>query len=142
MKKSTYLSFAFLIWISTCLSNALAADFYLIDSDRDVYHVGQYLGKMAHHESYHIQYYPSESPFTARGEGFLYYDSFQQSLKLLIFENNEYFGFTQEGHWSGDGSTTTYVNSQGETGQLGLFFGNSFPRSRSKEEVRIKNNKK
>lgn len=141
MKKITYYSCAFFIWMFTCLPNTLAAEFYLIDSDNDVYHVGHYLGSFAHHDSYNVDFYPEDSPHTPRGQGILYYDSYHQSLKILIFENTETYGLTLEGHWTGNGSSISYVNSTHQTGQLGLYISDFFPRARSKNR-RIKNIKK
>ncbi|MCK5829434.1 MAG: hypothetical protein KAH20_03950 [Methylococcales bacterium] len=141
MKKITYYSCAFLIWMFTCLPSALAAEFYLIDSDNDVYHVGHYLGSFANHESYNVDFYPADSPRTPTGQGILYYDSVHQSVKILIFENNQTYGLTLEGHWTGSGSSVSYANSDLETGQLGLYFRDSSRRARSKNK-RIKNIKK
>lgn len=141
MKKITYYSCAFLIWMFAYLPSALAAEFYLIDSDNDVYHVGHYLGSFAHHDSYNVDYYPADSPHIPAGQGILYYDNFHQSLKILIFENNDIYGITLEGHWSGSGSPVSYVNSNLQTGQLDLYFSDFFPRARSKIS-RIKNIKK
>ena len=101
-KKLSYYSFALLFWISVSSANALA-DFTLIDSDGDVYSVGPFLGKPLNNESFLVRYTKNGS-FTT-GDGYLYYDDFYGSVKILIFENEETVGFTLEGIWEGDGST-------------------------------------
>jgi len=138
-RKISYYSFAFLFWISIGLTNALAADFTLIDSDGDVYVVGPFLGKALNNESFLVQYTKNGS-FTT-GEGYLYYDDFYGSVKILIFENEDTVGFTLEGIWEGDGSTIHYVDNRGQRTELGLYFGNTLRSKRSKT-TRLKGNEK
>jgi hypothetical protein len=138
-RKINYYSFAFLFWISIGLTNALAADFTLIDSDGDVYSVGPFLGKALNNESFLVQY--TSNDFSTTGEGYLYYDDFYGSVKILIFENEETAGFTLEGIWEGDGSTIHYVDNRGQRTDLGLYFGNTLRSKRSKT-TRLKSNEK
>lgn len=138
-RKISYYSFAFLFWISIGLSNALAVDFTLIDSDGDVYSVGPFLGKPLNNESFLVQY--TSNDFSTTGEGYLYYDDFYGSVKILIFENEKTDGFTLEGIWGGDGSTIHYVDNKGQRADLGLYFGNTFRSKRSNTNAtRSKNN--
>ncbi len=137
-RKISYYSFTFLFWISISLSNAFA-DFTLIDSDGDVYFVGPFLGKTLNNESFLVRYTKNGS-FTT-GDGFLYYDDFYGSVKILIFENEETVGFTLEGIWEGDGSTIHYVDNRGGRTDLGLYFGNTLRSKRSKT-TRLKSNEK
>jgi hypothetical protein len=138
-RKINYYSFAFLFWISIGLTNALAADFTLIDSDGDVYSVGPFLGKPLNNESFLVQY--TSNDFSTTGEGYLYYDDFYGSVKILIFENEKTAGFTLEGIWEGDGSTIHYVDNRGQRTDLGLYFGNTLRSKRSKT-TRLKSNEK
>ncbi len=137
-RKISYYSFAFLFWISISLSNALATDFTLIDSDGDVYEVSR-IGKALNNESFYVLYTKNNS-FTT-GEGYLYYDDFYGSVKILIFENEETVGFTLEGIWEGDGSIIHYVDNRGQRTDLNLFFGNTF-RSKRSNTTPLKNNEK
>jgi hypothetical protein len=135
-RKISYYSFALLFWISVSSTNALA-DFTLTDSDGDIYYVGPFLGKTLNNESFPIQYTKNDS-FSSTGEGFLYYDDFYGSVKILIFENEETVGFTLEGIWEGDGSTMYYIDNRGERTDVGLSL-SRFRDKRSKT-TRSKNN--
>lgn len=143
MKKMTYYGCTFLIWIAACLPNAYA-DFTLSDSDGDAYYIGEFYGKAFHNESYYVRYVRNNS--FIEGDGFLYYDDFHGSLKIIIFETGDLYGFTVEGHWNGNGSEVYLTDSAGDTsigsslGALRLYMGNPVFRNRSKNKnARIKN---
>ncbi len=136
MKKLVYYSCMILVWMSFSVSNALA-DFSLVDSDGDVYHVGNFLGHELHNQKYFVQYISRDASFP-EAEGILYYDDLYQSLKIVVFENNDLFGFTLEGHWHGSGSAIFYLNSDGDTGAMNIFLGNRSARKDSKK-ARVKN---
>jgi hypothetical protein len=125
-----------LIWMSFSASNALA-DFSMVDSDGDVYQVGHYVGNELHNQKYYVQYVSRDASFP-EAEGILYYDDLYQSVKIVVFENNDLFGFTLEGHWHGSGSEIFYLNSDGDTGRMNLFLGNRSARKDSKK-ARVKN---
>ncbi len=131
MKKLTYFSCIFLFWLTVGVSNALA-DFSVTDSDGDVYRVGEFLGYEMDNQKYYVQYINS-STFLPTGEGFLYYDDYYQSMKIIIFENDNIFGFSLEGYWQGSGSEIYFVNSDGNSGVMDLFLGENLPRKRSVE---------
>lgn len=131
MKTLTYYSVILLFWMIASTSNALA-DFSLIDSDGDVYQVGEFLGYEMDNQKYYVQYI-NQSSFLPSGEGFLYYDDFYQSMKMVIFENDNIHGFTVEGYWQGSGSEIYFVNSGGNSGVMSLFLGENLPRKRSQE---------
>lgn len=119
-------------------SNVQAADFSVIDSDGDIYYIGPFLGHEIGNNKYYVEYEAGTSPFST-GEGYVYYDPYFRSLKIVIMENEDLFGFSIEGHWDGDGSDIYYVNSGGDSGAMSLFMGDRFSRSRkSKQQDRVK----
>ena len=113
MKKIIYIGFLLFSFFSFNLSQA--SDFILVDSDGDSYYVGDYLGNTMGNNSFYVQY-------RDEGEGILYFDSEYQSVKIVIFESQFIYGFTLEGHWDGEGSEFHHVNSEGESGDLRLYF--------------------
>jgi hypothetical protein len=129
-----------LLWMSFSTSNALA-DFTLVDSDNDVYYVGNFAGHELNNQKYYVHYVSRTSPFP-EGEGILYFDTHHQSFKIAIFENDHIFGFSIEGHWQGSGSEIYYVNNDGDAGSMDLYLGDRFIRKGEKKK-RVKNiNKK
>ncbi len=136
MKKLTYYSCMILIWMSFSAFNALA-DFSMVDSDGDEYHVGRFVGHELNNQKYYVQYVSRDASFP-EAEGILYYDDLYQSVKIVVFETSDLFGFTMEGHWHGSGSEIFYLNSDGDTGRLNIFLGNRSARKDSKK-ARVKN---
>jgi hypothetical protein len=132
MKRFSYYSCILLLWTTASISNALA-DFSVIDSDGDVYHVGAFLGHEMDNQKYYVQYINSSS-FSPTAEGFLYFDEFYQSMKIVVFENDEIHGFTIEGYWQGSGSEIYFVNSGGNSGVMDLFLGEALPRKRTEKK--------
>jgi hypothetical protein len=110
---------------------------FLVDSDGDVYHVGNFIGHELHNQKYYVQYVSRDASFP-EAEGILYYDNLYQSVKIVVFETSDLFGFTLEGHWHGSGSEIFYLNSDGDTGRMNLFLGNRSAQKDSKK-ARVKN---
>ncbi len=136
MKKITHGSCVLFVWLALSLSTAFAADFSLVDSDGDTYYVGESLGKVMHNDAYVVRY-KSNNALLPEGEGFLYYDTGYQTLKIIIFENSGLYGFSMEGQWVGSGSGIYYLNSRGDSGEMNLYFG-VLPRKKMGQE-RVKN---
>ena len=140
MKKIAYYSCIVLVWMSFSVSNALA-DFSLVDSDGDVYHVGNFIGHELNNQKYFVQYISRDASFP-EAEGILYYDELYQAVKIVVFENEDLFGFTMEGHWHGSGSEIFYLNSDGDTGAMNIFFGDSrrsAQKNKTPKKPRVKN---
>ncbi len=149
MKKSTWITHVLFILLAMCVTTAQAADFFLSDSDGDLYHVGEFLGNDLNNDLYRIQLYENSSSFPT-SEGVMFYNEFYRSVKISIYENNDYFGFTLEGHWNGNGSTMFFAFNErigergAELGEVQLFMGDRLPRkgvSKTSAKKRFKKNK-
>lgn len=114
------IKYGFIILSFLTIHLAQASDFTLVDADGDSYYIGEYLGNTMGNNSFYVEY-SGNSRFSG-GEGILYFDSYYQSVKIVIFENSDIYGFTLEGHWDGEGSTFYHVDSDGQSGDLRLYF--------------------
>ena len=138
MKKLNFYKYILIFCLSICVFSVSAAGLILFDSDRDEYAVGEFLGYEMGHQKYYVQYY-KEASSRPDAEGFLYYDDFHESMKIVVFENNDYYGFTIEGHWTGSGSTIAYVNSIHDSGRMRLYVrgrASSAPERKAKTRVK------
>ncbi len=87
----------------------------LYDGEYD-YIVGDYIATYAGNDIY--------SSFVegsgGSGYGLIFIDPFWGAIKIVVFENDELWGWTLEGHWEGDGSTFTLARNNGTTDQRQL----------------------
>ena len=54
-------------------------------------------------------------------DGLLFWDPVYSALKIVVFENSSVWGWTLEGHWTGDGSSFTFVTNNGGVDQRNLY---------------------
>jgi hypothetical protein len=124
-----------LMAISMCFFFTEAAhsfDFVLSDGEGITYEAtfdGRYLNN-----SYYILTVEGGKAY-----GILFFDEKWGSFKICVFENAVFWGYTIEGHWTGDGSTGYGSNNVGELYETQIFVGPASPAGRLSSDAKHSN---